>query len=137
MTFWNKGRFKSPKPIIEYKPQSSTDISEKIDDNISKIKETFKGCDDVVFREFYVGSSNGRKMFLTYIDGMSDKDLLNDFVLMPLMLISRAVKPELEDIKDNIAESIKNLLWLLLILGKLKKLRMLMLLFYLVKQLFL
>ncbi|QCX33415.1 spore germination protein [Caloramator sp. E03] len=107
MTFWNKGRFKSPKPIIEYKPQSSTDISEKIDDNISKIKETFKGCDDVVFREFYVGSSNGRKMFLTYIDGMSDKDLLNDFVLMPLMLISRAVKPELEDIKDNIAESIK------------------------------
>lgn len=106
MSFF-KGRFKSPKPLESYKPKSSTNISSNIDDNILKIKETFKGSDDVVYREFYVGGDNGSKMFLTYIDGMSDKTLLNDFVLMPLMLISRAVKPDFEEIKENLADCAK------------------------------
>ncbi|SKA76263.1 spore germination protein [Caloramator quimbayensis] len=108
MSLWNKGRFKSPKPLVDYKIESRTDISEEINNNITKIKETFKGSDDVVFREFVVGGLDGRRMFLSYIDGMSDKALLDDFVLMPLMLISREVKPDYEEIKDNLANIAKN-----------------------------
>ncbi|MCX7883832.1 MAG: spore germination protein [Caloramator sp.] len=108
MAFFNNKRFKSPKPLVDYKPETKTDISEKIDDNIIKIKETFKDSDDVVFREFVVGGENGRRMFLSYIDGMSDKALLDDFVLMPLMLTSREVKPDYEEIKNNLVNITKN-----------------------------
>lgn len=108
MGIWNRRKFKEPKPLVDYKPQTSTSIRESIEENISKIKDTFKDSNDVVFREFNIGGPDGKKMFLCYIDGMADRLLLDDFVLMPLMLISREVKPDIEDIRDRLVDSAKN-----------------------------
>ncbi len=61
------------------------EISKSIDENIKYIKELLEGNSDMVFREFLIGD---KKAFIMYIDGMADKDLLNDYVLESLMLES-------------------------------------------------
>ncbi|TDT62345.1 spore germination protein [Fonticella tunisiensis] len=94
--------------LHEQKFESATTISEIIDDNISKVKNAFMDSNDVVFREFNIGGPEGHRMFLSYIDGMADKILLNDFVLMPLMLKAREVKPDLEDIRNSLIDATKN-----------------------------
>ncbi|MGL4730729.1 MAG: spore germination protein [Clostridium sp.] len=62
------------------------------------VKEIFKNATDVVFREFYAGN---RKVGLVYIDGMADKDLLNDYLLKPAMLSGEAADG-LEALKNRI-----------------------------------
>lgn len=59
------------------------EISEKIEDNISYLKEVLKDASDIVYREFSAGDS---KFLLMYIDGMGDKVLLDEFILKPLLL---------------------------------------------------
>lgn len=58
------------------------EIYQKTSQNMLYVKELFKNASDVVFREFNIGSFSGG---LVYIDGMADKNLLNDFLLEPLM----------------------------------------------------
>lgn len=58
------------------------EIDQKTSQNMIYVKELFKDNSDMVFREFKIGSFSGG---LVYIDGMADKDLLNDFLLEPLM----------------------------------------------------
>lgn len=68
---------------MEYKLEN---MEEKIHlstkENMDFVKAVFKNATDVVFRDFYAGN---RKLGLVYIDGMADKDLLNDFLLKPAM----------------------------------------------------
>ena len=46
---------------------------------------------DIVVREFNIYARNKQySAFLFYIDGMSDSELINDFVIKPLMLRNRA-----------------------------------------------
>ncbi|MDF2671884.1 MAG: spore germination protein [Clostridiales bacterium] len=101
---------KKRKKQITYErtPQTETDIKRKIDDNIKLTKDTFKDANDLVFREFKLGGPDGVQMFLCYIDGMADKHLINNFVLEPLMIDSRIVKPDLEHIKNRISDAIKS-----------------------------
>ncbi|MHC1681624.1 MAG: spore germination protein [Clostridiaceae bacterium] len=58
------------------------EISKKIDNNISYLKEILKDASDIVYREF---NSGDVKFLLVYVDGMGDKVLLDDFVLKPLL----------------------------------------------------
>lgn len=92
---------------FERTPQTETDIKRKIEDNIDLTKETFKDANDLVFREFKLGGPDGVQMFLFYIDGMADRNLINNFVLEPLMIDSRIVKPSLEEIKNRISTATK------------------------------
>ncbi len=74
------------------------EISKSIDENIKYIKELLEGNSDMVFREFLIGD---KKAFIMYIDGMADKDLLNDYVLESLMLESEKLG-NISDIKNRI-----------------------------------
>lgn len=73
-------------------------ISTSVDDNISYLKELLKDNSDVVYREYYV---NQWKVALVCVDGLSDKMLLDDFVVKPLMLNGDKIK-NVNDIKDKI-----------------------------------
>lgn len=75
------------------------EISKSIDENIKYIKELLEGNSDMVFREFLIGD---KKAFIMYIDGMADKDLLNDYVLESLMLESEKLG-NISDIKNRIS----------------------------------
>ena len=57
-------------------------VSEDLQQVLSYIKELLKDNSDIVYREFSFGDW---KAALIYIDGMSDKILLDDYVLEPLM----------------------------------------------------
>lgn len=101
-------RKKRKKEIIyERTPQTETSIDREIQNNIDLARDTFKDANDLVFREFKIGGPDGRRMFLFFIDGLADKALINNFVMEPLMIDSRIVEPDLEEIKHKISDAIK------------------------------
>ncbi|WBW98462.1 spore germination protein [Oceanirhabdus sp. W0125-5] len=68
------------------KEELRDDISFELDENLKYIKDTLVDNYDFVYREFY---ADKWKVALIYIDGMSDKVVLNDYVMEPLMLAYR------------------------------------------------
>lgn len=94
--------------FFEYKPGSKTSINENIDVNIGMIKGALKDCDDIVYREFKEGGIDGVKMFMFYVDGLVDKILIDHFVMTPIMITTRFVKPDINEIKDRLADATKN-----------------------------
>jgi len=73
-------------------------ITPKVDENISYLKEILKDASDIVYREFNIGQW---KAAISYIDGMADKEIINNFILESVMLRSERVN-NVMDIKNNI-----------------------------------
>lgn len=86
---------------------NSNNTSDKISDEFSDVKEIFPSIDvnieyikvkynllinsDIVLREFLLTARNKQyRAFLLFIDGMTDMDLVNNYVLKPLMLKNNA-----------------------------------------------
>jgi spore germination protein len=65
---------------------------------VNYLKEILKDNSDIVFREFYMGKW---KAAFVYIDGMGDKLLLDQFVMIPLMKNADDLK-DAEEMKDKI-----------------------------------
>lgn len=74
--------------------------SKYLEENVKKLKEIFKDCDDVIFRDFKVGVEQSEEFVAIQIDGLANKELVNDYVLKPLMLEVREVEPE--NVKDRL-----------------------------------
>lgn len=102
------GNSKKKQLNFEYIPDAKNPITENIDENVDKIKSVLENCNDIVFRDFKIGGVEGRRAFLFYVDGLADKVLINDFVLEPLMLISRQVSPSYEQIKNFLVDAVKS-----------------------------
>lgn len=73
-------------------------IDKCIDNNIDYIKKILKDNSDIVMRDFYVGNM---KFFLLYVDGMGDKELINHYIMEPIMRY-KGNKINLNIIKDRI-----------------------------------
>ncbi|EGO89016.1 spore germination protein [Clostridium botulinum C] len=73
-------------------------ISSNLDKNMDYIKELFKDNSDMVYREFEFPCF---KAALVYIDGMSNKEVLDDYVLESLMQEERELK-DFKEIKDKL-----------------------------------
>lgn len=82
-------------------------IPGNIDDLTKKMKEIFKDCDDVIFREFNVGLKQEHRCLLVCADGLIDKPLIDNFILESLMLDARNLVPSGEGIKTGIYELTK------------------------------
>ncbi len=66
-----------------------TKIEKQYDNNLNHVKTSYNTLinSDIVIREFILNARNQQyKAFLLYIDGMIDTNIMNDFVLKPLML---------------------------------------------------
>ena len=66
-----------------------TEIEKVYENNLSHVKTSYNTLinSDIVIREFTLNARNQQyKAFLLYIDGMIDTNIMNDFVLKPLML---------------------------------------------------
>ncbi|HBM81356.1 MAG: spore germination protein [Clostridiales bacterium] len=83
-------------------------IPKNIDETNKKLKDIFKDCNDIIFREFNVGTGQKLKYLLICVDGLSDKMLVDNFVLESLMLDARKVKPDAEEIKSRLFDLTKN-----------------------------
>lgn len=98
MSFLDK--FFKKKPEEKNVEKKKMPSSRNLEENISKLKEAFKDCDDVLFRKFKVGTEQIHEFAVIQIDGIADKDLVNQHVLRPLMLEGRGKEPE--DIRDGL-----------------------------------
>lgn len=69
--------------------QSQKHIYNSIEQNLNYMKSEYNQLinSDIVFRDFYITAKNVEyKSLLVYIDGMVDTNLINNYVLKPLML---------------------------------------------------
>lgn len=67
----------------------SKKIQPSLDDNLNYLKARYSSLinSDIDIREFYIIANDKRfRAFLIYIDGMSNADSINHFILKPLML---------------------------------------------------
>ncbi len=71
-------------------------ISKNIQDNKNDIKELFNNSSDLIIYEFTTNSRE--KAFIVYVDGIIDKQILNDDLIKPLMIDLESA----EDIKSTI-----------------------------------
>lgn len=94
-------------------------IYSQIDANLNYIKTKYNTLinSDIITREFTLNTgSKEYKAFILYIDGMVDSQILNDFVLKPLMLKNKFCNNETSKIivqkgkKSNIANFIQDCL---------------------------
>lgn len=94
-------------------------IYSQIDANLKYIKTKYNTLinSDIITREFTLNTgSKEYKAFILYIDGMVDSQILNDFVLKPLMLKNKFCNNETSKIivqkgkKSNIANFIQDCL---------------------------
>lgn len=94
-------------------------IYSQIDANLKYIKTKYNTLinSDIITREFILNTGSKQyKAFILYIDGMVDSQILNDFVLKPLMLKNKFCNNETSKIivqkekKSNIANFIQDCL---------------------------
>ncbi len=95
---------KRPTPVSEIKKSSKRDkrnngnsqnedgidkLSKGYDENLEFIKNSFneKENKDIIIREFTIAGEH--KAFLAFIDGMTDRITINDFILRPLLSKSK------------------------------------------------
>ena len=93
---------------VEKKEKVKVDIkmSEDIDENITKLKEILKDCDDIIYRDFLVGEKQDYKVAIIYVDGLTDKELISNFAMESLMHEARELKPNPRGIKKSLFELI-------------------------------
>lgn len=73
-------------------PEKQQDVFPNISENLKYVKIKYNTLinSDIIVREFILNARDKQyKSFLLYIDGMVDSQILNDFVLEPLMLRNR------------------------------------------------
>lgn len=76
-----------------------------IESNINILKEAFKDCDDVVYKNFKIGAKLDSKVAIVYIDGLIDKVLVTNDITQALMQQARGRAPE--NVKHNLYNVIK------------------------------
>ena len=122
----NEYQFTLPdNPEIDTEKYSNTNsdkienIYSQIDENLKYIKTKYNTLinSDIITREFTLNTGSKQyKAFILYIDGMVDSQILNDFVLKPLMLKNKFCNNETSKIivqkgkKSNIANYIQDCL---------------------------
>jgi len=107
----NKRRVRVPKFLhgksdeeSQQKKNNGSGVYKKLKDNLDKINLEFNAPtnQDVVIREFKILQQNSA--FIVYIDGLADKDTINDYILRQLL---ERQNTEI-DIKTNMVDYIAN-----------------------------
>ncbi|PFN83634.1 spore germination protein [Bacillus sp. AFS076308] len=60
-------------------------ISQDLDDNLKNIKKVLGNSSDLIIREFNMGKLSMNKVALLYINGLTDKEILGNFIIERLM----------------------------------------------------
>ncbi len=102
-----KGRIKKPSKVEDINKKDGTDsdknpfktgkVSPVLDDNLTFLKEKYSipKNSDVKIRSFDITlKKKVYKAFIIFIDGLSDKKVINKHILQPLMLFTSLEKPE-------------------------------------------
>src|SRR5699024_12632418 len=75
-------------------------ISKDLEKNTQLLKDIFKDCSDIVFRNFHIGKDGEVALLFVYVDGLIDKAVLSESVLGSLS--------DEKDIEMPIGENLKS-----------------------------
>lgn len=106
MSLWEK-LFGNKEPK-QFENQNKTKFSNNLDKNLEMIKNTLVDCEDMIYREVLVGKKGDYRIAIAFVDGLANKDLLNQDVLLNLMINARMVEPNPNLIRNKIDDLIKN-----------------------------
>jgi hypothetical protein len=67
-------------------------ISSDLDENIAVLEKLLGNSDDIIFRRFTIGNANCLSAVFVLIDGLVDKDSLQNNVMEPLMLWAKKIE---------------------------------------------
>lgn len=70
---------------IEESKNTEQELSSNLHENINHLKEVLGNSDDLIIREFKLGNPLQHKVASVYINGLTDKTILNDFIIARLM----------------------------------------------------
>lgn len=88
--------------------QEEYQIDKSLEVNLLNLKRVFAKSSDIVYREFKIGIKKQIKAFLCFIDGLVDKETLNDHIIRALAVDFHLIGEDIEDIdiytaiKENI-----------------------------------
>ena len=91
--FW---QVKNQNPIKDddAQKQSGPSISRDLGKSLGMLRNVLGESSDIVIREFYFGNQGQLRGALIFIDGLSDKSVINESVIKPLMYDSRLTRKE-------------------------------------------
>ncbi|WP_008826027.1 spore germination protein [Haloplasma contractile] len=81
--------------VDEKKHYEDQCISNSLQDNLTFIKKTLGNSEDIVIRTFNVGTNESNKMSLVYIDGLVDRNLVDNAILKTIMVQIRSAELDL------------------------------------------
>lgn len=98
------------KAEAEKDPEPSDTISSDIKENLDRMKRVYSipVNSDIVLREFDI-NYEGRavKAFIIFFDGMTDRDVINNYILKPLMVMSGMdIRENADHLEDFIARQL-------------------------------
>lgn len=100
MGFFN---LRKKEPLIyEYESENKTKLNIHIEDILASLKDIFKDANDLVFREIVIEGEQKIKAFLCQIDGISNRELIEDVVIRPLTKQSKQGDVTVGGLKENI-----------------------------------
>ncbi|MBZ4644892.1 MAG: spore germination protein [Petroclostridium sp.] len=90
-------------------------IHKKIENNLTNLRSVLGRSNDVVFREFKIGTKKQIKAFICCIDGLIDKDKVNQHIIRTLMVDiyitdydEKSLSQDIQTIlKDNLLSAIE------------------------------
>lgn len=89
-----KGGKKGNKKEISGSEEGGKRLSSKLAENLAFFKEVLRDCEDVVFREWRFGSNGEFSAAIIFVEGLVDKNMINEEILKSLMLEARQTRPE-------------------------------------------
>lgn len=69
-----------------------TKLTSSLVQNLSILKDIWGTSDDIIMREFSFGDMQKTKACIIFVDGMADKNIINQSIIKPLMYDSRLIK---------------------------------------------
>ncbi len=98
--FFNKNKTDNPKLSekndTSKNHQKNIPLSKNIQDNVKHINKALGQSSDIVVREFIIGEKEKIKTAVIYVDGLVDKNFVQDFILKTLMIDIRQASLELK-----------------------------------------
>lgn len=86
------------------KPLEDWELSSELEENIELIRGMLGASDDLVVRRFSMGAKPEVRAALFYIDGLTNSDVINNFILKSLMFETRIGDPSSENGQEEIQD---------------------------------
>ncbi|MFA5527021.1 MAG: spore germination protein, partial [Peptostreptococcales bacterium] len=83
------------------------ELSKSLATNLEKLRSTLGSSNDIVIREFNIGLDNGPEACLLFIDGLVNKEMINEDIMRAIMIDSRIIEDTVSVKKHHLLDVLK------------------------------